>query len=63
MEECNPCKTPMEVGTKLSSEGESKPVDVALYRQRISSLIYLTTTRSDISFVVGVLVMTLIEER
>eukprot|EP01018_Ginkgo_biloba_P024020 Gb_18985 [translate_table: standard] len=55
MEECNPCKNPMEVVTKLSNEGESKPVDVTLYRQMIGSLIYLTTTRPDISFVVSVL--------
>jgi hypothetical protein len=43
--------TPLEVGLKLYEHDDSKSVDITLYRQLVGSLIYLTTTRSNISSV------------
>jgi Reverse transcriptase (RNA-dependent DNA polymerase) len=54
MENCNPIATPMELGTKLSRYDEGDEVDANLYRSLIGSLRYLTCTRSDIMFDVGV---------
>jgi hypothetical protein len=50
---CKPATTPLEVGLKLYGHDDSNPVDVTLYRQLVGSLIYLTTTRPDISFAVN----------
>jgi hypothetical protein len=38
---------------KLSAEIDSKVVNESIYRQLSGSLIYLTTTRLDLSFVVS----------
>eukprot|EP01018_Ginkgo_biloba_P015525 Gb_39735 [translate_table: standard] len=54
MEDCKPTCTPMETGTKLSVQDEGVKIDGTLYRQLVGSLIYLTTTRPDIAFVVGI---------
>eukprot|EP01018_Ginkgo_biloba_P031551 Gb_16945 [translate_table: standard] len=54
MEDCKPACTPMETGTKLSVQDEGVKIDGTLYRQLVGSLIYLTTTRPDITFVVGI---------
>jgi hypothetical protein len=54
MENYNPIATPMELGTKLSRYDEGDEVDADLYRSLIESLRYLTCTRPDIMFVVGV---------
>eukprot|EP01018_Ginkgo_biloba_P015018 Gb_14660 [translate_table: standard] len=53
MEDCKPADTPMETGLKLTANEESKKVDETLYRQLVGTLIYLTYTRPDISFVVN----------
>ena len=45
--------TPLEVELKLYKHGDSNSIDVNLYRQLVGSLIYLTTTRPDISFAVS----------
>ena len=50
MEECNPSKTPMEANLKLSKDDNSKVVKELLYRQLVGGIIYLTTTRPDITF-------------
>eukprot|EP00253_Pinus_taeda_P031863 PITA_31863 len=55
MTECNPLSTPMEQNLKLTSIEGKKFEDATKYRQLVGSLIYLTTTRPDISFVVGIL--------
>ena len=55
MADCKPVSTPMEVNVKLSAEDASSLVDIKKYRKLVGSLIFLTNTRLDISFSVGVL--------
>ena len=45
---------PMSTTLKLSKDGSGKSVEQTLYRGMIGSLFYLTTSRPDISFSVGV---------
>jgi Reverse transcriptase (RNA-dependent DNA polymerase) len=53
MDECNSVNTPVESGTKLSRYSEGKAVDATLYRSLVGSLHYLTYTRPDIAYGVG----------
>jgi hypothetical protein len=54
MIECKSLTTPMEPNAKLRA-GEGKNLDdTTMYRQMVGSLIYLTLTRPDITYVVGV---------
>uniref|UniRef100_A0A8R7QA92 Reverse transcriptase Ty1/copia-type domain-containing protein n=1 Tax=Triticum urartu TaxID=4572 RepID=A0A8R7QA92_TRIUA len=53
MAECNTCHTPMECRLKLKKEDEAKPFDPSLCRSVIGSLRYLTHTRPDITYSVG----------
>eukprot|EP00253_Pinus_taeda_P018028 PITA_18028 len=55
MTECNPLTTIMEQNLKLTSIEGKKFEDATKYRQLVGSLNYLTTTRPDILFVVGIL--------
>jgi len=55
MTECNPLTTLMEQNLKLASIEGKEFEDATKYRHLIGSLNYLTTTRSDISFAVGIL--------
>eukprot|EP00253_Pinus_taeda_P022881 PITA_22881 len=55
MTECNPLSTLMEQNLKLTSIERKEFEDATKYKQLIGSLIYLTTTRPDISFAVGIL--------
>eukprot|EP00253_Pinus_taeda_P024919 PITA_24919 len=55
MTECNPLTTPMEQNIKLTSIEGKEFEDATKYRQLVGSLNYLTTTRPDISFAVGIL--------
>jgi hypothetical protein len=55
MEDCKPTITPMEKNLKLSKFEGGELVSSTRYRQLIGSLIYLTNTRPDLSFVVNVL--------
>ncbi|GKB74154.1 ribonuclease H-like domain-containing protein [Tanacetum coccineum] len=51
MQNCNPCRTPVDTESKLGSDG--KPVsDLTLYRSLVGALQYLTFTRPDLSYVV-----------
>jgi Reverse transcriptase (RNA-dependent DNA polymerase) len=50
----NPIATPMELDAKLSKFEGEEAVDSNTYQSMIGSLRYLTCTRSDIAFVVGV---------
>ncbi|XP_039142881.1 uncharacterized mitochondrial protein AtMg00810-like [Dioscorea cayenensis subsp. rotundata] len=54
MLECKPLSTPMEPNIKLRA-GEGKNLeDPRMYRQLVGSLIYLTLTRPDLAYAVGV---------
>ena len=45
--------TPMSSSTSLDADGTGKPVNQTLYRGIIGSLLYLTASRPDIQFSVG----------
>jgi hypothetical protein len=53
MSSCKPATTPLEVRLKLHINDDSNLVDATIYRQLVGSLIYLTTTRLDISFTIN----------
>jgi hypothetical protein len=55
MVECNIVSTPMEHNLKLTSKEWNEFEDATKYRQLVGSNIYITTTRPNISFVVGIL--------
>eukprot|EP00253_Pinus_taeda_P022333 PITA_22333 len=55
MIECNILTTPMEQNLKLTSIEGKEFEDATKYRHLVGSLNYLTTTRRDISFAVGIL--------
>ena len=46
--------TPMGTTTKLSKDESGKEVDQTLFRSMIGSLLYLTASRPDIAFSVGI---------
>ncbi|KAL4297638.1 hypothetical protein GQ457_12G007010 [Hibiscus cannabinus] len=51
---CNPVDTPMESGVKLSKFSNGIKEDPTLFKSLVGSLRYLTCTRPDILFAVGV---------
>ena len=53
MEDCKPTPSPFQFGVKLYTTFTSPEVDATLYRQLVSSLLYLTHTRTGLSFVIG----------
>ena len=53
MEECNPISTTVDYGAKLSKNDEGKIIDSTLYRSLVGCLRYLTCTRPDILYGVG----------
>ncbi|KAA0026212.1 putative mitochondrial protein [Cucumis melo var. makuwa] len=48
-----PIATPIEIGTKLSKHEEGDDVDSSYFKSLVGSLRYLTCTRPDILFSVG----------
>ena len=51
----NAVKNPIVPGSRLSKEGEGSKVDATLYKQLVGSLMYITSTRPDLMFVVCLL--------
>ncbi|KAI3739728.1 hypothetical protein L2E82_30139 [Cichorium intybus] len=54
MLDCNPTKSPMEHKLKLRKDEEGESVNPTEYRSLVGGLRYLTHTRPDISFAVGI---------
>ncbi|GAB2289900.1 hypothetical protein Dimus_038074 [Dionaea muscipula] len=54
MEHCKAVSTRMAVGTKLSRVGNGEFVDSSVYRSMVGSLRYVTCTRPDVLYSVGV---------
>ncbi|KAF7153166.1 hypothetical protein RHSIM_Rhsim01G0174400 [Rhododendron simsii] len=54
LESAKHARTPMGTTVKLARDSEGINVDQTTYRSMIGSLLYLTTSRSDIAFSVGV---------
>eukprot|EP00253_Pinus_taeda_P031047 PITA_31047 len=55
MDQCKSAQVPLQQNIKLQCEDGSKAVDETLYRHLVGSLIYLTTTRSDLAYAVSML--------
>ena len=55
MLECKPISTPMEPNAKMCEHEGKDLKDATMYRQLVGSLLYLTLTRTDISYAVGVM--------
>ncbi|KAL0401015.1 UNVERIFIED_CONTAM: Copia protein [Sesamum latifolium] len=53
MENCMPVSTPVECGVKLSSRQDGKKINSTYFKSLVGSLRYLTCTRPDILFGVG----------
>jgi hypothetical protein len=53
MVEFKPVSTPMSSAVSLGPDEDGEAVDQREYRSMIGSLLYLTVTRPDIQFVVG----------
>jgi hypothetical protein len=53
MEDSKPTPSPFQSGVKLVATCTTPEVDATLYHQLVGSLLYLTHTHPDISFVVG----------
>lgn len=53
MSDCKPASTPIEKGLKLLAKSYSLVENESAFRQLVGSLIYLTTTRPDLSFAVS----------
>jgi hypothetical protein len=53
MDDCKPTPSPFQSGVKLTATCTSPEVDATLYHQLVGSLLYLTHTHPDLSFVVG----------
>ncbi|XP_024030348.1 uncharacterized protein LOC112094217 [Morus notabilis] len=51
---CKPANTPMDSNKKLNTTEESVPVDKGRYQRLVGKLIYLSHTRPDIAYSVGI---------
>ncbi|GKF46547.1 hypothetical protein Tco_0136349 [Tanacetum coccineum] len=52
MESCDPVDTPMVEKSKLDEDTHGKAVDPTHYRGMVGTLMYLTTSRPDLTFAV-----------
>ena len=50
---CKPITTPLEVNGKLTQDGRELIDDVTMYRCMVGSLIYMTITRPNLSYALG----------
>jgi hypothetical protein len=55
MDYCKPTPSPFQSGVKFTATCTSLEVDSTLYHQLVGSLLYLTHTRLDLSFDVGII--------
>ncbi|KAK9101268.1 hypothetical protein Scep_024698 [Stephania cephalantha] len=55
MSNCKPAATPMNLNEKLQLQDGAEMADAKLFRSLVGGLIYLTNTRPDIAFSVGVI--------
>jgi hypothetical protein len=55
MDDCKPTPSPFHSRVNLTTTCTSPEVDATMYRQLVGSLLYLTHTCPDISFVVGLI--------
>jgi hypothetical protein len=55
MTECNYVGTPVATGTKLIKEGDGKSIKPTIFKSLVRSLRYLTITRPDIVYGVGLM--------
>ncbi|MCO5614823.1 hypothetical protein L7F22_069107 [Adiantum nelumboides] len=53
MADCKPISMPLDVNTKLSAHDGDVLKDLTIYRKIVGSFIYLTTTRADLSYTMG----------
>ncbi|KAH9648378.1 hypothetical protein KPL70_025559 [Citrus sinensis] len=53
MNDCKPISTPVECGVKLSKYDEGEDIDPTFFKSLVGSLRYLTCTRPDILYAVG----------
>ena len=54
MHNCNPVRTPLEVGTKLTKSTETEPYELKRYQSAVGSLMYaMLGTRPDLAFAVS----------
>ncbi|KAL5861181.1 hypothetical protein ACOSQ4_002477 [Xanthoceras sorbifolium] len=53
MDDCKPINTPVECGIKLSKHDEGESIDPTFFKSLVGSLRYLTCTRPDILYAVG----------
>jgi hypothetical protein len=51
--DCNPCKSPLPAGLKLSKETKIPPINQTLYRRMVGKLLFLTIIRVDIAYAVN----------
>ena len=55
MDKCKPAETPIALGTKLTKNDDGPVVNATLYKQIVGILMYLTTTRPDLMYVVSLI--------
>lgn len=55
MDQCNPANNPIVPGFKLVKDEKGVKVNNTHYKWIVESLMYLTTTRPDIMFIIGLI--------
>ena len=53
MADCKPISMPLDVNVKLSAHVGDALENVTMYRKSAGSLIYLTITQPDLSYIIG----------